>query len=352
MSWSIEIYKLDSLNSRFVKLAVIDNYENASFFFRKNSYGSASFQLDVYNEYATRYILRRYANIVAFKFNRKIIWAGPITHVGGDLGEVNGKVQVECAEYFYKLFQVYTAENVQFVQTDQGAIVESLINTAQAKTAGDLLINVQSYSATTNRDRSYSYGQVGQLTEDLTQVGNGLDFLLTPTQDADNNLSGFNLNLYENFGTQKTNLNKLVLGASVRNVSFATQGEIANNITAVSNTQGNQKFIATAVDSISRDVYNNLELIEKFYDIVIQQTLDEKAADLAAENSLERLDINCQLYPNQFDLLAFSVGDQLYLDLQVGRYLTVEGWHEVKELNYIIDPQGQFFPTVKFTISE
>lgn len=352
MSWSIEVYKLDSINSQFIKLAVIDNYENASFFFRKNSYGSASFQLDVYNEYATRYILRRYANIVAFKFNKKIIWAGPITHVGGDLEGVNGKVQVECAEYFYKLFQIYTAENVQFVDIDQGAIVESLVDTAQAKTAGDLVITVQSYAATQNRDRSYSLGVVGELIENLTQIDGGLDFILSPTQDSDDNLNGFNLNLYADYGSQKTELNKLVLGASVQNVSFATQGEITNNVTAISNSEGNLKFTATAVDATSRDVYNNLEFVEKFYDISIQQTLEDKANQVLEENKLESLDINCQLYPNQFDLLSFTIGDQLYLDLQVGEYLDAQGWYEVKELNYTIDSQGQFFPTVKFTVTE
>lgn len=348
-NWKIELYRLDVSNSQFIKIDVIESYRNLTFFFKKNNYGAASFELSIQDSKATRDNLRRYSTIVAFKFNKTIVWVGHIDHVKGNYDDVSGTLVVQCLEYFEKLNHFYAYGTTNFVNEDQGDIAKTLIETATNKTNGFLGISVPTFTATVDRDRTYEDQNIGEAIVNLTRVENGFDFFLDPVLDSNNNLSSFNFNIFENYGSERKELNPVRVGVSANQFSFAVQDEVVNFLKGISDSSGENKFSTTTSNDPSQLSYGRREDLKKYYNIKIKQTLNDKVQEVVDDLKGDKFDLECRLKPDQYGINSFRVGDSLNVQVEEG-YMDYSGFKEVKEISYEVDDAGQFFIDVKFNI--
>lgn len=347
--YTIELYNLDIRSSTFTRTAIIDTFYGLQFFTKLNGVGGCVFNLNLFDPNARTNILQRFRTQIAIKRNGTIIWVGPIVKVSGEVFQDQYLVNVEALSYLAHLRTRYTAEIKRYTNTDAGAIAWDLIDTVQSRTNGELLISQNNIEATVNRDRTYEYKAVADAIIDLSNVINGFDFELAPTQDANGLLNGINFNVVASMGRVRNDLPTLNIGNEIISMSFATQDIIINDIIGDGADTGSGALTVTADNSDSQIAYSRKEEIYIRPDISVESTLQQTVDDRIETLKDERFDISIQLSPNVFGYGSFMLGDTLNVDIQTepASYLNLEGTAKVKEIAVSLDEAGAEFITPK-----
>lgn len=342
--YKIEIYQINLLTSPngFIPKEEIITFKDLSFFSQLNGIGGAMFKMNTNDPKTTTDNFYRYRNQIIIKDNDTIVFFGPITSVTGGYKDTGGYVQIQAKGYLQHLLARFTASERSFTATDAGAIATGLITDTQALTNGNLFISSGTIQTTTNRDRTYYYKAVGEAIQDLTTVIGGFDFNFTPTQDSSGRFTGALFNVYTALGAIRTDLPILKLGENVSSVSFATQNDITNYVTARGSGSGTGTLTATSESTSSEQSYTRREDVLKFDDILVLGTLQQKADEYLTMYQSETYDINITLMPGKAPVFGqFILGDTLPLSLIVpGTMINFDGYGVVKEIRVDVDDQG------------
>lgn len=338
--YTIEIYRLDVVNSQFLRVDVIQNPVNLSFHSVLNGIGGCSFDMDVYDQKTIVSNLYRFRNQIIVKDNNTIVWFGPIVKVSGGFSDVKGVVKIEALSYLAHFNARFTSGI--FVNDDAGTIASTIITDTQALTNGSLKVSNGTIATTINRDRTYYNKPISDAISDLANVENGFDFAFTPVYDSFNKLASIQFNVYTALGVIRDDLPKLRLGENVEDVSFATQNEIVNTVTALGAGSGSGVLTGTATNGSSQQAFTRREGIVKFSDVFVQSTIDQKAAEVLNLDQSDRYDLNITLMPETAPRFGdFILGDLLPIDIVVeGTIINFTGYARVIELAIDVDQNG------------
>lgn len=351
--YKIELYETDVTNQQFIKIDEIHAFQDLTFYTKLNGFGGAAFTMDLYDSKATAANLHRYRTVVVIKKSNSIVWSGHISKVSADLQGIEGNINVECQEFIGALAARYTDAIREFTNTDAGSIAWTLIDETQNQTNGFLGFVLGSIATTVNRDRTYEYKNIADAIISLTQVINGFDFTITPTQDPDGLFTGVRFDVLSPAGSLRDELPILRIGETVASVEFTTKERLYNTLTYLGSGFGEDVLKTTAENAASQTIYTRREAILRQADVSILSTLDEKIAQELEELQFDTYVFNLSIQPNSvLELGDFLLGDILKYDLTTSQptILQFSGQARVLEISTEVDENGAEIVTPKLEV--
>ena len=349
MSYTIELYNIDTTTSAFSKIDILTTFSSLSFFEKLNGIGGAVFTLALQDPKAIISNLYCFKTQVLIRRDGYPVWIGVITNLDGSYSNVEGNITVNCLTYLSHLLNRFTASNYQKINTDVGDIILDLISYTQGLTQGQLGITEGASETIGNISDTLSYASIGQAIINYSDNIVGFDFTMTPVMDANNELESVAINIYKGLGNIRNDLPSLELGVNVQTVSFATQGEVFNHITALGSGTGGSVSSTVQQNVYSQQGFTKREAILKYSDISVINTLVLKAARYLTQTQAQRLDINVSLKPESIlGYGVFSLGDVLNCNLvKDDTLINFTGTGRVVELRVDVDSQGTEYVTPK-----
>lgn len=339
--YTIEVYRIDVSNNQFVKVDEITTFQGLSYFSRLNSYGSCSFNLNVYDPKATQETLSRYRHQIAVKRNGTIVWVGPIVKIVGNLEGVKGVVQIQAISYLQHLRARFTDTLVSYLSEDAGDIAWNLIDTIQSRTNGELMIREGNIEVSEDRDRTYERAGIAKLIVNLSNVINGFDFEFVPQQDASGLLEQINFNVYKSLSTTRNNY--ILNMDSLINLRWSTTGNLVNTVIFDGAGTGDSILTAEASDSSSQIGFTRREDRVASKDVSIQDNLQEKADEYIRVDKVNTYDIQCTVRPGITPSYGeIGLGDIVTYDFvtEDNSFVNFQGTARVLELIVSIDQNG------------
>ena len=265
-----------------------------------------------------------------------ILWAAQLDVAGSTLNIT--------AEGFLSYFdRLYISDTLTYSAVDQGALVKSIIDYAQAKPGAAALLTVPTPAVSRTRDRSYlahDRKSVGEAISDLAAVVDGFDYCVT---------HGWNVSddgIDSTFTIETNLLGRLTeyvfeLGVNVSLLSMSLDGSgLANFTEAIGNAGENTILSGFAFDSPALNTYPLLETVEHFSDITVMDTLTGKA-ELALKRGLNPFRrVSLEVYADAVPKLgSYRVGDRVTVRGSYGM-LELSGVYRIIELGVSVDASG------------
>jgi hypothetical protein len=339
--YKIEFYRLDVENEQFVFLGECESFTDLYYDNVLNDVGSCSFNISIYDHYASSVYLRRMSTIVVIKKNNTCVWFGPIADVIGSYSNIDGHVNVTAYSYLYFFKFRNTAKSKIYSQIEQCEIAWDLINDSQNQTNGTLLVTEGLNPTSNKRDRTYETYTISEALINLTNIIDGFDFSFEPVFDADNRLSSVLFNSYYPMkGTDRSDLGKLEIGINISAITFDTISSLYNAITVEGAGTG-VPIIYEDEDEDFQKAYSRIEGYEKASDISEYDSL-EKHGDKLLSERVEGYKITLDVMPNSNIINSgLAIGDTVVCNLEVGNYLSLKDRKiRIKSMPISVDEQG------------
>lgn len=207
--------------------------------------------------------------------NTSVISAGKIALAYPQISGDTRQIDITVTGWLDLLAQRFTGGNQLYgapaglPSQDAGAIAWDLINTTQSLTNGSFGITQGTIQTSVSRDRSYSFKNIKDALQELSQVDQGFDFEITwdkvfkvwyPKIGINNNNSVF---------TYPGNIQSLNFQRSAQN--------IANEIIARGAGTGPDAFTSTVDDAGSQAKYGLRQMFMDMSDVELQATLTQNA---------------------------------------------------------------------------
>jgi hypothetical protein len=205
------------------------------------------------------------------------VWGGILWAYSMDVA--NNAVTLSCSGFTSLLNRRRMRATKKYVSTDQALIVKDIVDTAQAISGGDMLIDTSPIVAVgRTRDRTYydyERKNIGEAIEQLSDVRDGFDYAIRPAYVAGVLTRRMTVN-YPNTGRKTT----IVLDAG-SNVDLLTATSDATQMTTVQHVKGEgdgaDALLVTATNAPLLNVYPMVENLYVANDVKITATLDDYA---------------------------------------------------------------------------
>lgn len=206
-----------------------------------------------------------------------------------------------------------TGQNEGFSSTATGAIVEALVQNANAAYATGVFMG-DVYSGGTAHTRDYHYIPLLEAVRNLKSES-GYDYAVVPAMASGKLV--FDLYWYEQRGTDREDELALIQGANVGQVLVREQGPIYNRIVAVGKGDdwSSNRLVVFAEDLASRSLYGLRESPRFYLDIDDETTLQAIVDALlaGAKDPYVRLTLNGVTDDEPAPFARYHVGDILTL---------------------------------------
>lgn len=297
-------------------LGELINYRSIKFGKRLNNYGQAEFDIMTADPKAATFIsLRKNTIEIHREINTSLtkVWAGEQATSRAELKDSGDNwASVYCFSWFEQLFHRYTAAEVIFSDTDQGAIASSLINTTNA--LDQTRVNVGTVATTKDRDREYNNQNIGEAIINLANLSSGFDFEVD--EDGDFNADWI-------LGADKTNSVIFKYGHNIKNATVIEDFSSPVNKAIVLGE-------ATTETTLQRVERNDAALQAEYglredrlqeMDIVGISTLQDKGDAAIRKYGVPLFKVEFELVRNLAPSIdSFDVGDGIRLIIQDGIY--------------------------------
>lgn len=341
----IEFYELDVTNAQFNKLDECRTFTDLSFSNVLNDIGYAQFSLNARDYFASKRFLKRYRNHVAIRRNGEVAWFGLIDRFPSfDIDATSGSVDVSCYDYLAHLKTRFLDSLTVFTNTNISNIAWELINEAQSRDNGELLIQQGTLTTIRNADRTYDAyaNSIAELIANLSKVENGIDFQFTAEVNADDLVDHVEFSAYKTLGSNRQD-KVLKLDDSLVSVRGASQSELYNSIYAIGAGTGDQLLVQTATNSTYQQAYTRRERILPNKDVSLLSTLLEKANYELFDQKVDKNNLVLTLHPEgQYNYDTFTLGDIVAYNVNVGGDLFVnqKGSAKVVEIFVTLTQDG------------
>jgi hypothetical protein len=347
MKYIIKTYYLDLVQNKFQFADEITTFQNLSWNDKLNGFGNCSFELNVNDKKLDFNKFLPMRTHIAIYENSSLVFFGPFVGLSGNYQDVEGKATIYGANYYYHLTKRFSDNLVNFVGVEQTSIIWQLINQIQTRGNGNLRITNDTTSTGINRDRTYEYQDIAEAINNMSEVINGFDFEFKCEVDANNNPDYVRFITYYPKKGQLRNMQPLKIGTSESSqlISFSYDDTFYNTITGLG--QGSGDVITSFTQNTALQVsYTRIESVKKYWNVLLQNTLDQKVQNELQENSIPVVQVGLKINPN-YEIL-FEVGDEIPIDLQIpNSNILLKKTMRVMELNYSVDRQGVKFTTPK-----
>lgn len=281
-----------------------------------------------------------------------LVWGGILWTVSADAD--NFKLSIGCEGFWSYFRRRLIRATKTYAATDQLAIVQDLVNYAQAVSGGNIGVTVGSETSGVLRDQTYnSYERVnlGQAVENLAALDNGFDFAIDVMYDGSGNrLKKLNLN-YPTRGARTAHV--LDLGANVESLSWNLDAStMANLIDAIGSGDGAAMLLSTAADTTELGVYPLLEDTVSYTDVTVSATLAAHATGALSASRLPVETLPTLITHGTSDLAigAFRTGDELQVRTQnAGGFLTVNSLYRIAA--WTVTPSDDGKETIAFAFA-
>ena len=344
----LEIYKHNGITGTYTRIDEITAFSQLNWFRKSSGVSGIGFLLNIFDKKATLANLL-FGNVVVVKNDNAIEHVGWITD--RTASKNNETVTISCIDIVGRLSRFDTTQETVYTNQDAGDIAMALITEVQSRTGGNLGIVEGTIAATTDRDRTYRYKEIGGAITDLSDVIGGFDFEFVPQSNA-GRLTGFVFNVAAELGSLRTDLPKLVEGENITNLDVVLQNLISNAVTSTGEGFGELAPSEAVEDSGSIASYARYEKTNKYSDVSVSSNLLEKANEFLNDNKNEKQHIEFSIMPNSnIDIDLLHLGDTLVIDTKSDApILAVVGFARLVELAYDVDEEGvrQCHPKVEF----
>lgn len=356
ITYSIEFYRLDVVNSAFNRIAEVKTYTGELRFQETlNRVGSAAFTLSIDNVNVKKENLYRYRTQIAIKRRVNggspvVVFFGYINHISINRASDSGYVVVECLEYFSHLRSRYAETRLTSTQ-EVSDHISDYVTAAQNKTNGELLITMGSTETIgdiqdTINPYDTSFGdQILALTDNSTSF----DIDTTYTTDSNDLVTGIKINTYIVKGEVRDeveiNLNNIV--------SYRTDPKesLYNSIVAKGFGTGDETISSPQVDTSSQKAFSLREEVKKYPSISSITELESKAAGLLSEVKSEKWNLMVEIKSSVSSLgyTKFNVGDYLNVNIVEPKSgLTITGNGRVRTREIVFDDYERQYITFDY----
>lgn len=301
-------HRLEVYNQAGNLLEIFDKWSDLTWNKRLNNSGFLEFVLDFQDPKCRNSNLLGGLNFVKYYRNNILTWSGEIDLLDDYLDPDKGKVKVRCVSWFELLKFRYTAAERIFTSTNEGLILQTLVNETQALTDGDFGITIGSNTSADLRDRTYQYKNIRDAFIQMSEVIDGLDFEITPDRE---------LNIYERKGTDLTSSVILNYADNIKSLRrIRDWSQLKNKTTAL----GEGTLTQTGSDPALSAVYKLREDIIQHPDISEATTLLGHAQEEVSVYKNPQRIFNIVLNDNceRPDLSEYDVGDTVQLIIEEG----------------------------------
>jgi hypothetical protein len=209
----------------------------------------------------------------------------------------------------------FTDVGVTFTQIDQGAILWSLVDTANS--IADTRIRLGTIEPTKLRDRIYDYKNIGAAFKEMAAVLDGPDFEFAPLDPLENDGKLAELNVMNHQGVDQLNAIFGYGPDTLANVNgYAREWRPPINRVRTISTEG-LAALKTLPSSITQ--FGVWEMIESLSDGTVEQaTADERALDLLRSGWTRVVSFTPEsdIAPQPFD--DYGIGDTVSLNIRDG----------------------------------
>lgn len=323
-----ELYVADRTGA---KLEYLDQAKSRKYARYLNAAGSASFFLDPRDPKATE-IKTMERDLLVYRYG-SLVWRGRIMDDSGEVDGQGGKLDVKCLGYF-ALLDSHVDKTLTYTQIDQGAIAWNLINYVQGKDS----LGITQGNTTTGvlRDRTYHWyemGEVKKLIENLSRLENGFDFEVTPSL------------VFNTYYPRKQNVlgyYVFELTKNIERISWQKDGtRMANAVNAMGAGQEEQTLMSSAQNAASITTYGRREDVKDYTDIILKDTLTEKAQrevslrkDPPTFYGLKLAPVGSEESDPPVD--SYDVGDKIYVRASYG-YVEIDEYLRIYGIETEID---------------
>lgn len=348
--YTIELYRIDVANERFEFITEIITFTGLSFFNVQNEIGGCEFSMEVLDPKALRSNFIRYRTQVVIKRNGIIVWFGPVYKINGSYSpNTSNKITIQCLTYLAHLMDRYVEGIYTQRGVDAGTIAWDLVNTAISKDNGYLGIVQGSIDTIGTSNETLEDYPIGQALINASDNINGYYFEFQPIVDENNRLEEIRFNVRQVAGSTRTDLPKLEIGRNIDNISFSTSGDLYNTITGLAHGTGEEVVSASASSSDLQTGYTRREVIRKYGEVQLEETLSNYVERDLVYYGAEGYDINITLVPNKLPTFdQINLGDTLLVEAIIpGTYVNFVGTAYVSSIAVEVDDNGVSWVTPK-----
>lgn len=295
------------------ELGEFTEWQSLRFNDKLNNYGSCSFYVPVTSQELLSLVsLRRYETII--KRDGQIVWAGEQAnrHVSLQRNSAN-LVEIISFTFLEMLNSRYTPAFVRYDATDQGEILQDLVEDSQAVTDGDLGFTFGTVETTVNRDREYYTQNIMEAYINMSNVIDGPDFYITHDKE---------INIVAHKGIDKSRTVIFEWGTNIESVDIDDNfSNPCNQALVLGAGFGSNQGIGTFTDATVRGIYKLRQQRVSEIDVSDQDTLDAKAEALVRKYKTPLMSLDMVQLPNKLpNFGTFALGDTGQVRIQHGIY--------------------------------
>jgi len=336
---TIELYRVDVLNNRFVKIDEVSTHRNLYWFDRLNGVGGVTFDLDIKDPKADITNWKQFVTAIAINVNGQIRWVGCAAKTTGTYYGVSGRMNIEGFSYLYHLMGRYLT--LKYKDLDAAAEAWEFIDEVQSRVNGELMIREGTIETVGNTSDTLQNQKVAQAIINQSDNLVGYDFELVPVTDSNGLLSQVNFNAYVLKGVTRDRYAPLEFGVNVSGATYTLANEVSNNVTGQGAGVTNEVITRSASDGTSQVEFTRRESIQPFKGVSSYNTLAYYTQAFLDKNKSERYMVNVTLKQGgDYKFGGFQIGDFLKLNLIFPNGLTMDGTARVIELGHRVDING------------
>lgn len=318
-----------------------------------NRPGGFSANIGLRHSKATRTNLDPARTVIHVERDGVIVWSGILWTAKANVENATVDVGGEGWWSYFRRRKIRATK--VYAATDQLAIVQDLVNYAQAQSGGNIGIVVGTEVSGVTRDRTYYHFErknLGEAVEQLAAVAGGFDFAIEAVWVSGAVVKTLNLSY-----PRRGRITPLVfeLGTNIEGLSQEVDAtRQANLIDAIGAGDGDAMLIATAADTSQLAAYPLLEDVTSYKDVTVAATLQLHAAsDLAvAKKPVMRIPTLLAVQANpDAGLGTYITGDSVQVRGSDG-WLAVNERVRIQVIEVGVDTEGKETVSIQFAQEE
>lgn len=292
-------------------LGEISAFQNLKFSEKHNDWGESVFELPATSQELIDLVaLRRYETLILR--NGSIVWSGEQANRSGTLMANSPQlIKVNSYTFFEMLAHRTSPEYERYENTDQGEILEDLVNVSQAQDDGDLGFTFATIAATVSRDREYFRYKISDAFINMSNVIDGIDFYVTHDKV---------IHIVDFRGVDKSTQIILEFGVNIIEVGISDDFSTPANQTIVLGAGlGSQQAEGVYTDTNAREIYKLRQQTISEIDVSQTDNLESKAEAYVRKykNPLTKLDLY-QMPNTQPSFGTILIGDSIRVRIKEG----------------------------------
>lgn len=348
----IETYSIDVVNSTFIPINTILDFQDLEFTTRLNGVGDAEFSLNVDSANANPSELARYRTHILIKIDGITVPAVYyLSDFTGEYEGIEGQVRLLFLDHSAHLNAILTEEFRNFSNLDAGTIADTLVAEAQAKPNGQLNINTGTITTVGTTNDTLEYQEILQAIQNQSDNIISYNFEFVPVLNGDNKLDSLNFNVYKSLGSLRNDLDPLTLD-TIDSIEFSSTDEVYNSIIVQGAGTGDEVITVSAGNEDSQKTLTRREKFFKKSELKSEDSLQSFADSYLIRSAVPQKTFNVAVKSTVYPYGTIQLGDILNVNIvKENTFINFVGTARVIEITVKVDNNGKvsIIPRLQFS---